>query len=240
MANPTMSTPVFSSTGSTGANQVVSITVGGGDNYLLFFVVIETTGAARTVSSISNGSQNAALITGAAVTGGAGPALRVEIWGLASPTAGTSDWTYTLNATSGLADNVCGYALCQGVDTASPSAGTTTTTSQTSATAIDLAITTTEVDALVVALIGGRDVGDSFTWDGAPVNGVYSAAQTASWAAVATQNATSTGSYSMGGDWSASPTRSIMINVALKPTAGGGGGGNGSGYYRRRRLSAFT
>lgn len=218
----TMSTPVFSSTGATAAHQVVSITVGSGDNYLLFFVVIETTGAPRTVVSISDGVQNATLVTGAAVTGGAGPALRVEIWEIANPTVGTSNWTFTLSATSGLNDNVCGYALCQGVDTASPSAGTTTTSSTTSSTARDLAITTTELNALIVSLIGGRDNDDTFTWDGAPIVSAYSAAQTATWVAVGTQAATSTGSYNMGGDWSGSPTRSIMIDIALKPAAGGG------------------
>jgi hypothetical protein len=212
-----MSTPVFTSTGSTNADISVSITVPSGTTALLLFWYVETTGAAKTLNGVSDGTQNATQMTGTNHSGGAGPANAQSTFYMLNPTVGTSTWTWDTSSTTGLSDQVAGYAFVSGGHTSDLEAGTATVSSTTSTTARDLAVTTDVANALCVSWIGGRDHTVSFTWDGSPVTSVYTSAQTSTWVAVATRQATSTGSYSLGGDWSASPTRSLMTTFALRP-----------------------
>jgi hypothetical protein len=213
-----MTTPVIAT--QTTGNPSVSVTVPSGTKAILFFYANETSGAARDLTALGDGTQSAAVWTGAELLGGAGPTLRNEIWVMLNPTIGTSTWTFTVSSSgTGLNDQSYGYAFVTDLDTADPEAGTTTTSGTTSSTARDLTITTDADDALIVSFIVGRDLGDTFTWDGFPITQVYNQGQTNLEFSIATRLATSQTSYNMGGDWSANPTRSNMINIALKPSA---------------------
>lgn len=212
-------TPVFN-TMTTGAPSM-SIAVPAGTTALLLFYANETSGNARALNGVSDGVQNAAVITDgttdAAVLGGAGPTLRTEVWIVPSPTVGTSTWTWDVSTnTSGLSDQTFGYAFVSDGNAGTPIHGTVFASAATTTTTRDGSIDTSVGDVRVVGFIAGRDLGDTFTWDPG-ITDIYNAGQTSIEVSVATLLATVSGTQNMGGDWSANPTRSNLIIFGLAP-----------------------
>lgn len=211
-----------------------SITVPSGTQAVFFLYSAETSGSGTpVVTAVGDGVQSAVALTGAALSGGAGPRLLSDVWYIVNPTIGTSTWTVTAVG-SGVVDATLGIAFVSDLDTADPFCHVAIyANAATTATARDATLVTDANDALFVSHIVGRDLGDTFTWDlGTASTEPFTA--TATEVSVATKLAPLLGAQSLGGDWSANPTRSNMIGFALNYAASAGGGGGGV-YYRRRR-----